>query len=153
LTSLLVPLLLPILAFQSQQLTATELSLGVASAMAREAFVGGELGLARRTGNESRVALAVAGGSVASEAAARVQVTLQMLVNPAARAGVGLYGGLGAAFSARQSAAGQGFGALLLGVEGAPGRSHSWYAELGFAGGVRAAAGWRGRWFPAWWRG
>jgi hypothetical protein len=141
------------LAFQSQQLTATELSLGGASAIARETFIGGELGLARRTSNESRVALAVAGGSVASQAAGRAQLTLQLLVNPAVRAGVGLYGGLGAAFSARQGAAGQGFVAVLLGLEGAPGRSQSWYAEVGLAGGVRAAAGWRMRWFPAWWHG
>lgn len=149
--SLLV--LLPVLALQSQQLTATELSLGAASSMARETFIGGELGVARRTSNESRVALALAGGSAAGAAAARAQVTVQLLVNPAARAGVGLFGGLGAAFSVRRGAAGQGFVAVVLGLEGAPGRTQNWYAELGLAGGFRAAAGWRVRWFPDWWKG
>lgn len=151
--NLLVPLLLPILALQSRPLTATELSLGAAAALARETFVGGELGLARRTSNESRIALALAGGGVAGEAAARAQLTLQLVVNPFARTGVGLYGGLGAAFSARRGKAGQGYVAVLLGVESAPGRQHGWYAELGLGGGYRAAAGWRVRWFPNWWKG
>ena len=145
-------LLLPVLALQSQQLTATELSLGAASALARETFVGGELGLARRTSTESRVALAVAGGSAAGSAAVHAQLTLQLLVNPAARAALGLYAGLGAAFSGREGSAGQGYVAVLLGLEGTPGRPNSWYAELGLAGGVRVAAGWRVRWFPEWWR-
>lgn len=145
-------LLLPVLALQSQPLTATELSLGAAAALSRETFVGGELGLARRTSNESRVALALAGGGIAGEAAARAQVTLQLVVNPFARTGVGLYGGLGAAFSARHGDTGQGYVAILLGAEGTPGRRHGWYAELGLGGGYRAAAGWRVRWFPAWWR-
>ena len=41
---------------------------------------------------------------------------------------------------------------VVLGFEAAPARRHAWYLEVGFAGGVRAAAGWRLRWFPAWWR-
>ena len=143
--------LLPLLALQSQQLTATELSLGAASSMARETFIGGELGLARRTSNESRAALAIAAGSTAGAAAARAQLTLQLLVNPAARTGVGVYGGLGGAFSGRRGSAGQGFVAVVLGVEGAPGQRSSWYAEVGLAGGFRAAVGWRARWFPRWW--
>lgn len=153
--NLLVPFLLPVLALQSQTLTATELSLGGAAALASETFVGAELGLARRTSNESRIALAVAGGGVAGEAAAavRVQLTLQLVVNSFARTGVGLYGGLGAAFSARSGNHGQGYVAVLLGFESAPGRQHGWYAELGLGGGYRAAAGWRVRWFPKWWRG
>lgn len=150
--NLLVPLLLPVLALQSQPLTATELSLGAAAALARETFVGGELGLARRTSNESRLALALAAGSVEGEAAARAQLTLQLVVNPYARTGMGLYGGLGAAFSTRRGDTGHGYVAVLLGVESAPGRRQGWYAELGLGGGYRAAAGWRVRWFPAWWR-
>jgi hypothetical protein len=153
LPNLLVPLLLPILALQSQPLTATELSLGAAAAVARETFVGGEFGLARRTSNESRIALALAGGSVEGDAAARAQLTLQLMVNSFARTGVGLYGGLGAAFSGHRGSPGQGYVAILLGVERAPGRRHGWYAELGLGGGYRAAAGWRARWFPTWWKG
>jgi hypothetical protein len=143
--------LLPILALQSQQLTATELSLGAASALAHHTFIGGELGLARRTGNETRVALAVAAGSAASEPAMRAQLTLQLLVNPAARSGLGVYGGLGAAFAGRRGATGEGLVVVMLGLERTPGSPSGWYIEGGFAGGVRAAAGWRMRRFPGWW--
>jgi hypothetical protein len=63
-----------------------------------------------------------------------------------------MYAGFGGAFTARRGSPGQGFLAVLLGVEQMPGRRQGWYAELGLAGGVRAAAGWRMRWFPRWWR-
>ena len=140
-----------VLALQSQQLTATELSLGAAAAMARRTFVGVEVGVGHRPSGDSRLALALAGGTIAARPAARAQLTLQLLVNPTARSGPGLYAGVGGAFTARHGSPGQGFLAVLLGVEGAPGRREGWYVELGLAGGVRAAAGWRMRWFPPWW--
>ena len=140
-----------VLALQSQQLTATELSLGAAGVMAHRTFLGAEWGLARRASGGSRVALALAGGTIASRPAARAQVTLQLLLNPAARSGPGFYTGVGGAFMAGRGSPGQAFLAVLLGVERAPGRRQGWYTELGFAGGVRAAAGWRMRWFPEWW--
>ena len=145
--------LVSVLALQSQPLTATELSVGAAAAMARRTFAGAELGVAHRPSGESRVALALAGGTIAARPAARAQLTLQLLVNAAARSGgvPGFYAGVGGAFAARRGSPGQGFLAVLLGIEGAPGRRDGWYAELGFAGGVRAAAGWRLRWFPRWW--
>jgi hypothetical protein len=90
LPSLLV--LLPLLAVQSQQLTATELSLGVASAMARETFIGGELGLARRTSNESRAALAIGRGA-ARVRRQRAQLTLQPPRESGGTHGVRLYEG------------------------------------------------------------
>lgn len=143
--------LVPIVALQSQQLTATELSLGASTVMAHRTFAGAELGLAHRPSGDSRIAVALAGGTIADRAAARAQLTLQLLVNPTARAAPGLYAGVGAAFAARRGSPGQGFLAVLLGLEGAPGRRQAWYAELGFAGGVRAAVGWRTRRFPRWW--
>jgi hypothetical protein len=136
---------------QSQQLTATELSLGPAAVMAHRTFVGAEVGLAHRPSGESRVALALAGGTMAGRAATRAQLTLQLLMNPAARKGPGFYAGVGGVFAARRGSSGQGFLAVLLGCETAPGRRQGWYVELGFAGGVRAAAGWRTRAFPKWW--
>ena len=144
-----------VLALQSQQLTATELSLGAAASMARRTFIGAELGIAHRPSGESRIALALAGGSAppGERAAARAQVTIQLLVNSAARAGVGIYAGVGAAFLARRDSPGQGYLAVLLGVEGAPGRPQSWFVEGGLGGGARAAGGWRLRWFPRWWTG
>jgi hypothetical protein len=80
------------------------------------------------------------------------QVTIQLLVNSAARSGVGIYAGVGTAFMARRGSPGQGYVAVLLGLEGAPGRRHGWFVEGGLGGGTRAAGGWRMRWFPKWWR-
>jgi hypothetical protein len=140
----------------AQRLTATEVGLGAAVAAARYTFAGVEAGLAYRPGGQSRVALAVAAGTAAGRTAGRAQLTLQFLVTPAARRGVGLYAGLGAALAARQRSAGAGFVAVLVGLEGAQGRRRgwqNWYLELGLGGGVRAAAGWRVRSFPSWWRG
>ena len=89
--------------------------------------------------------------AAAREPAVRAQLTVQLLVNPAARTGVAMYAGLGAAFAGRRGAPGQGLVAVLLGVEHTPGSFNGWFVEAGFAGGVRAAAGWRMRWFPEWW--
>jgi hypothetical protein len=144
--------LLPVLALQSQQLTATELSLGATAVVAHHTLAGAELGLARRPSADSRVALALAGGAADRRLAGRAQLTLQMLVNAFARSGPGLYAGVGGAFVARHASPSQGFLALVVGVEAAPARRQAWYVEVGFAGGVRAAAGWRVRWFPSWWR-
>jgi hypothetical protein len=135
------------------QLTPTELSLGATTALVRRSFVGAELGAAHRPSGESRIALALAGGAAAGRAAARAQLTLQLLVNAASRSSVGLYAGVGAAAITRRGSPGQGFVALLLGIEEKPGRRRGWYIESGFGGGVRIAAGWRARWFPSWWRG
>ena len=146
-------LLLPVLALQSQQLTTSELSVGVASASARRTFSGAELTFGRRPSADMRLAFTAAGGTEAGRGAARAQATVQMLVNSLSRTGVGIYGGVGAVFAARERTPGRGYLALLLGVEGKPGRRRGWYVELGFAGGVRAAAGWRLRSYPAWWRG
>lgn len=148
--------LVSVLALQSQQLTATELSLGGAASLARRTFIGAELGIAHRPSGESRIALALAGGTAPTappgdRAVARAQVTIQLLVNSAARSGVGIYAGVGTAFLARRGSPGQGYLAVLLGVEGAPGRRQSWFVEGGLGGGARAAGGWRVRWFPSWW--
>ena len=143
-------------AASAQRLTATELGVGVVAAAARRTFVGGELGLGLRPGGQSRFAFAVAAGSEADRAALRAHAMLQFLVTPSARRGVGPYAGLGAAFSARRGSPSQGFVALLVGIEGTPGRRtgwRNWYVECGLGGGVRAAAGWRLRSFPAWWSG
>jgi len=136
-----------------QRLTAVEAGAGASVVAARATFAGAEVHLAYRPGGQSRVALAMAAGGVGGRAAARVQLTVQFLVTPAARTGAGLYGGIGVAVASRRGGApGDGYLALLLGLEAAPGGRGGWYAEAGLAGGVRMAAGWRARWFPRWWR-
>lgn len=138
----------------AQRLTGTEVGVGGAAAFARRTFLGAEVGLGLRPGGQTRIALSLAGGTATGRAAGRAQLTLQFLVTPAARRGAAPYAGLGAAFAARRGTPGQSFVALLLGLEGSPGRRHgwqNWYLELGLGGGVRVAAGWRWRRLPAWW--
>ena len=144
-------LVLPLLALQTQTLTVNEASLGGAVVFSDHPFAGAELGFAHRPSSESRIALAVAGGARNGDPALRAQVTVHMLINSLARSGAGVYAGLGAAYAGQHGVHGQGFLALLVGVEGAPGGRKGWYAELGFCGGVRAAVGLRWRRFPRWW--
>jgi hypothetical protein len=145
-----VSLLVPASTY-GQRLTAVEAGLGGSTIVARRTYAGAELGLGYRPGGQSRVALVVAAGSERDRAALRAQLAAQFLVTPAARAGPGLYGGLGIAFAGRRGSAGAAYLALLLGLEEAPGRRAGWYSELGLAGGLRVAAGWRVRRFPSWW--
>lgn len=148
-TSLL--LVLPLLAFQTQTLTVNEASLGGSLVFMDHPFAGAELGVAHRPSSESRIALAVAGGATNGDPAVRAQLTVQFLINSLARSGAGVYAGMGAAYAGRHGAPGQGFLAVLVGVEAVPGRRKGWFAELGFCGGVRAAIGLRLRKFPQWW--
>jgi hypothetical protein len=142
-------------AVAGQRLTATEWSLGSATASARRSFVGVEGGVAYRPGGQGRFAVSAAGGSVAGKAAIRAQLTWQFLLTPAARRGTGLYAGVGGALAVSRRTPGAGYLAIVMGLEAAPGRAgnglRNWYVELGLGGGVRAAAGWRWRSFPAWW--
>jgi hypothetical protein len=135
----------------AQQLTTTEWSVGGVAAVARYTFAGAELGFAHRPGNDARVAVAVAGGALDGRLAGRAQVTAQILVNSMARSGPGVYAAMGAASVVRRGSRGQAFLAVLMGLEAAPGRRQGWYVEVGAAGGMRAAAGWRLRRFPSWW--
>lgn len=137
---------------QAQRLTATEAGVGAAALAARRDFFGAELGLARRPGGQARLALGAAGGSSEGRAGVRLEAGAQFLVNPAARSGASLYGGLGVAFLGARGARGAGYLTLVLGVESAAGRASGWYGELGLGGGLRVAAGRRWRRFPAWWR-
>ena len=139
----------PLLPLGAQRLSVVEASAGGALTVARHTMAGVEVGAGYRPGGQSRVALALDGGTEDGRAAARAQLTAQFLVTPAVRRGAGLYGGLGVSVAGRQGAHGGGFLALLVGLEAAPGggtRRGGWYAELGLAGGARVAAGWRSRW-------
>lgn len=139
-------------------LTATEISVGGVAALARHAYWGAGAGVGRRVSGQTRVALAGSvggwnrGGGGGSGAALRLEATGQFLVSPALRTGPGIYGGAGVAWQGGSDRYGTGYLMALVGVEGGPGRPSAWYVELGLGGGVRLAAGWRWRHFPAWWR-
>src|SRR6267378_1085367 len=84
--------------------------------------------------------------------AVRLAASAQFLLEPGARKGASLYGGFGIAFAGATSQHGAGYLTALVGLESAPGRTAGWYAELGFAGGVRLAAGRRWRRLPSSWQ-
>jgi len=119
--------------------------------LAHRGFWGPELGVARRSGGQGRLALAVAGGDDEHALGVRVQATAQFLLRPAERRGAGPYGGLGLTLVGAEGAPGASYLAALVGLEAGPGARAGWYAELGLGGGVQLRAGWRFRRFPAWW--
>ena len=135
-----------------QRLAATEVGAGATVVAARRWFSGGEIGVARRPGGQGRFALSAAGGSYDGAAGVRLAASAQFLLEPGARKGASLYGGFGIAFAGATSQHGAGYLTALVGLESAPGRTAGWYAELGFAGGVRLAAGRRWRRLPSSWQ-
>lgn len=136
----------------AQQLTATEVSVGALAALSARDFWGAAAGLGRRLDNQTRVTGLVAAGSMGGAAAARVEGTAQIIVNPSGRGGAGLYAGAGVAWQGARGMRGGGYLTALLGLESAPGARRGWYAEVGLGGGVRLALGLRWRRFPPWWR-
>ncbi|MFL5513123.1 MAG: hypothetical protein ACJ8DJ_15965 [Gemmatimonadales bacterium] len=126
-----------------------------------------ELGL-QATGTFSEPALAVAGATGAVRLSERGRLALMLgvggsdgdfawrgeaaghfLLSPRRRQGVAAYGGGGVAVVGGPVE--RGYLLLTLGLESAPGSRSGWFAEAGVGGGVRLAAGWRWRRFPAGW--
>jgi len=136
----------------------TEFGAGAFASWAARDFYGAELSIARRPGGggggQGRITGAVAGGVLEGEgqAAVRLEVSGQFLVNPMARSGATLYGGLGAAFRGAVGSEPDAYLTLLVGVEQAAGVRRGWYLETGLAGGVFARMGYRWRGYPGWWR-
>jgi hypothetical protein len=128
----------------AQRGAATELSTAAVATIAARDFWGGNVGVARRVAGR-RVALDLAGGSVAGAAAMRARLTAQFVLRPQARSGVSPYGALGLAWAGATDAHGTAYLAVVAGLEAAPARSRGWYIEVGVEGGVRVAAGLRWR--------
>ena len=134
-----------------QQVTATEMDAGPVVTWARRTFSGISVGVARRPGGEGRLALAAAVGSLDGHTALRLEATAQFLVLPGAKSGISPYGGVGVAYLGAHPYRGAGMLMLLIGVEGAPGRSRGWFGEVGLGGGLRLRAGYRWRRLPPSW--
>src|SRR2546430_8682645 len=67
--------------------------------VARRWFSGGEIGVARRPGGQGRFTLTAAGGTYDGAAGVRLAASAQFLLEPGARTGPSLYGGLGIALA------------------------------------------------------
>lgn len=142
---------LPTAAVAQRKLTAWEVGLGGVAALAASDFFGAAVGVARRPGGQARLAAMLAGGVLEDRAAVRVEATVQVVVTPWTRSGVGPYAGIGAAWQGADGVSGAAYLTLLVGVEAAPGRRFGWYTEAGVGGGARLAVGVRWRRFPGWW--
>jgi hypothetical protein len=109
-------------------------------------FVGGATG-AVRLSERGRLALMLGAGGSDGDFAWRGEAAAHFLLSPRRRVGVAAYGGGGVAVVGGPVE--RGYLLLTLGLESAPGSRSGWFAEAGVGGGVRLAAGWRWRRFPA----
>lgn len=124
-----------------------EAGLGAMVVARDPAWAGGALHLALRPGGGTRISAGVGLGGADGRTIGRGELLVAWLVAPRRRSGVGPYafGGIaGVTGSGRQ-----GYLALGLGLESAPGGRSGWFLEGGVGGGARFAAGWRWRHFTS----
>jgi len=105
-------------------------------------FLGGGAGIAFRSAGRARLALALSAGVRDSLFAGRGELVASYHLNPYQVGGVSPYAGGGVAVGATADDVFE-YAVLFVGVETTPGRPTGWFAELGIAGGVRVAAGFR----------
>lgn len=119
-----------------------EVQLGAVVTTAAPVALAAGPGIAVRVGRRDRLVgwagLGAAGGALA----ARGEALYHFLLSPAST-GAGFY--LGGGVAAAWSGEWRGLLVGVLGVEAAPGSRQGWFAEAGFGGGFRAAAGFRWR--------
>lgn len=111
--------------------------------------VGGVYG-AWRPSSRGRISAALGLGGSDGQTAWRGELLGHFLLAPARRQGVGVY--LAGGVAAVGGPAERGYLVLAIGLEDRPGGPSGWFAEAGVGGGARLSAGYRWRWFPAWWR-
>ena len=102
-----------------------------------------------RLSERGRLALTLGAGGSDGDFAWRGEAAGHFLLSPRRREGVAAYGGGGVAVVGGPVE--RGYLLFTLGLESAPGSRSGWFAEAGVGGGVRLAAGWRWRRFPAGW--
>jgi len=102
---------------RAQAVSATEIGGGATVVLAHRAFWGPELGVARRSGGQGRFAFTAACGDYERALGVRLEATVQFLLRPAERSGIGPYGGLGLAFVGSDGARGASYLTALLGVD------------------------------------
>lgn len=107
-----------------------------------ERFLGGGAGVAYRSAGRARLALGVTAGARDSAFAGRGELVVSYHLNPWQAGGVSPYAGGGVAVGATAADVFE-YAVLFVGVETTPGRRTGWFAEIGVAGGVRVAAGFR----------
>lgn len=99
-------------------------------------------GMALRIGRRDRLVGWAGLGVADGRFAARGEGAYHFLLSPESRA-AGIY--LGGGVAAAQADGWRGLLIGVVGIEAAPGARQGWFAEAGFGGGVRLAAGFRWR--------
>ena len=102
---------------------------------------------ALRTSRRTRLSASVGAGVSDGDLAWRGELLGHFLLSPEERRAAGLYFAGGVA--AVEGPVSRGYLVLTVGLEGGPRASSGWQVEVGVGGGVRLAAGYRWRWFPA----
>jgi hypothetical protein len=125
--------------------SARELQAQVLGTFADRDFLGAGLGGALRSAGRARVALTLHAGDLEGAFAGRGELVASYHLNPFRQRGVTPYVGGGVTVGVADDDVFE-YVVLLIGVETTPGRRTGWYAEVGLAGGVRIAAGFRVRW-------
>jgi hypothetical protein len=105
--------------------------------------------VALRTSGRSRISAALGAGVSQRAFAWRAEALGHFLLSPAQRRSWGAY--VAGGIAAVGGPVSRGYLVLALGIEQRPGGRSGWAAEAGVGGGVRFAAGYRWRWFPAAW--
>jgi hypothetical protein len=111
-------------------------------------FVAGPYGALRPSGR-TRISAAFGAGVSDGAFAWRGELLGHFLLSPVLRRGWGAY--FGGGLAAVGGPVSRGYLVVTLGIEERPGGSSGWFAEGGVGGGVRVAAGYRWRKFPAGW--
>lgn len=124
---------------------ARELQVQAIGTFADRDFLGAGLGGALRSAGRARVGLTLHAGDLAGAFAGRGELVASYHLNPYQRRGVSPYAGGGVTVGVAEDDVFE-YVVLLIGIESTPGRRTGWYAELGLAGGLRVAAGFRIRW-------
>ena len=119
-----------------------EVQLAAVTATAEPLAVTAGPGLAFRIGRRDRLVGWAGLGVADGEFTARGDGAYHFLLTPESR-GAGVY--LGGGVAAAEAGGWRGLLIGVAGIEAAPGARQGWFAEVGFGGGVRLAAGFRWR--------
>lgn len=119
-----------------------EVQVGAVATTAAPFAVTAGPGMALRIGRRDRLVGWAGLGVAEGRFAARGEGAYHFLLSPETRA-AGVY--LGGGIAATQVEGWRGLLIGVVGIEAAPGARRGWFAEAGFGGGVRVAAGFRWR--------
>lgn len=128
----------------------TELGIHATGTLSDPALAVGGIYAGWRPSSRGRISASVGVGGSAGETAWRAELLGHFLLAPSRKRGLGVY--LAGGLAVVGGPVDRGYLVLAAGIEQQPGGRSGGFAEAGVGGGARLSAGYRWRWFPAWWR-